>query len=254
MGPHRGGIDSRERHRRRRRSVAGLPVPLPIPKRSGSSAADQDGGSHPPAAWTRLQASNTWHPVADPSCGPVPTTSSSHPVTDPVTVPVPHGLASSRPWDVVVINGVGLPDTRNHEAEFPEGAGSPLPILGSSPVYSSLGGVFGLLVLGCCCVCICRMCCGRCRRDRHITVVNAAPTSPQCMRVTVAPTIVNSAAPATAGPAAPLQYAPVPMSDPGLTSHTYCPTAPPQPLQQLMMQQPVQQPQAPWVAPPKYAQ
>ncbi|KAG0418156.1 hypothetical protein HPB47_005073 [Ixodes persulcatus] len=30
---------------------------------------------------------------------------------------------------VVVINGVGLPDTRNHEAEFPEGAGSPLPIL-----------------------------------------------------------------------------------------------------------------------------
>ena len=31
---------------------------------------------------------------------------------------------------VVVINGVGLPDTRNHEAEFPEGAGSPLPILG----------------------------------------------------------------------------------------------------------------------------
>ncbi|KAG0434188.1 hypothetical protein HPB47_019285, partial [Ixodes persulcatus] len=26
---------------------------------------------------------------------------------------------------VVVINGVGLPDTRNHEAEFPEGAGSP---------------------------------------------------------------------------------------------------------------------------------
>ncbi|KAG0417402.1 hypothetical protein HPB47_005644 [Ixodes persulcatus] len=30
---------------------------------------------------------------------------------------------------VVVTNGVGLPDTRNHEAEFPEGAGSPLPIL-----------------------------------------------------------------------------------------------------------------------------
>uniref|UniRef100_A0A147BCN7 Secreted protein n=1 Tax=Ixodes ricinus TaxID=34613 RepID=A0A147BCN7_IXORI len=128
---------------------------------------------------------------------------------------------------------------------------------GSSPVYSSLGGVFGLLVLVCCCVCICRVCCGRCRRDRHVTVVNAAPTSQPCMQVTVAPTIMNSAAPATAGPAAPaapLHYAPVPMSDPGLTSHTYCPTAPPQPMQQLMMKQQVQQPQAPWVPPPKYAQ
>ncbi|KAG0445294.1 hypothetical protein HPB47_017189 [Ixodes persulcatus] len=92
MGPHRGGIDARERHRRRRRSVAGLPVPLPIPKRSGTSAAGQDGGSHPPAAWTRLQASNTWHPVADPSCGPVPT-SSSHPVMDSVTVSAPHGAS-----------------------------------------------------------------------------------------------------------------------------------------------------------------
>ncbi|XP_042144682.1 protein transport protein sec31-like [Ixodes scapularis] len=128
---------------------------------------------------------------------------------------------------------------------------------GSSTVYSSLGGVFGLLVLACCCVCICRVCCGRSRRDRRVTVVNAAPTSQPCMRVTVAPTIMNSAAPATAGPAAPaapLQYAPVPMFDPGLTSHAYCPTAPPQPMQQSMMQQPVRQPQAPWVPPPKYAQ
>ncbi|KAG0415001.1 hypothetical protein HPB47_007834 [Ixodes persulcatus] len=75
--------------------VAGLPVPLPIPRRSGSSTVDQDGGSHPPAAWTRLQASNTWHPVADPSCGPVPT-SSSHPVMDSVTVPAPHGASPRR--------------------------------------------------------------------------------------------------------------------------------------------------------------
>ncbi|KAG0430720.1 hypothetical protein HPB47_022433 [Ixodes persulcatus] len=63
---------------------------------SSSAAVDQDGGSHPPAAWTRPQASNTWNPVADPSCGSVPTTSSSHPVTDPVTVPVPHGASPGR--------------------------------------------------------------------------------------------------------------------------------------------------------------
>ncbi|KAG0431174.1 hypothetical protein HPB47_022035 [Ixodes persulcatus] len=153
MGPHRGGIDARERQRRRPACNSS------DPRRSGSSAADQDGGSHPPAVWTRLQASNTWHPVADPSCGPMPT-SSSHPITNPVTVPAPHGhyadistlLPVSLPRSVgqsstasglqlhqpsfkqavgvVVINGVGLPDTRNHEAEFPEGAGSPLPILG----------------------------------------------------------------------------------------------------------------------------
>lgn len=123
---------------------------------------------------------------------------------------------------------------------------------GSSTIYFSLGGVLGFLVLICCCVCICRLCCGCCRRDTHVTVVNAAPTSQPCMPVMIAPTIVNSTAPATVGPpapAAPPPYAPVPMSDPGFTNYTYCPTAPPQP-----MQQPMQQPQAPWVPPPGYAQ
>ncbi|KAG0420068.1 hypothetical protein HPB47_003697 [Ixodes persulcatus] len=111
--------------------VAGLPVPLPIPKRSGSSTVDQDGGSHPPAAWTRLQASNTWHPVAE--CGPKLRTradkqfASRHRLSDTARATWP---SFKQAVGVVVINGVGLPDTRNHEAEFPEGAGSPLPILG----------------------------------------------------------------------------------------------------------------------------
>ncbi|CAN7991337.1 unnamed protein product [Ixodes hexagonus] len=123
----------------------------------------------------------------------------------------------------------------------PEPSGPPV-------IYLSIGGVLGFLVLIGCCVCICRVCCGCCRRDTHVTVVNAAPAQQPSMPVVIAPTIMHQSAPATMGstaPGAPPPYGPMPTSDPGFTNYTYCPTAPPQPMQQ---------PQAPWSPPPGYGQ
>lgn len=122
-------------------------------------------------------------------------------------------------------------------------------------IYISIGGVLGFLLLIGCCVCICRVCCGCCRRDTHLTVVNAAPPSQQ-PSVVIAPTFMTQAMPAAmspaapammgpAAPAAPPPYAAVPTSDPGFTNYTYSPTAPPQPMQQ---------PQAQWAPAPMYKQ
>ncbi|KAG0412471.1 hypothetical protein HPB47_010391, partial [Ixodes persulcatus] len=122
MEPHRGGIDARERHRRR-------PACPPSDPQKIRLFGCWPRWRQPP--FRCLDSSPSQQHVAS-SCGPKLRTradkqfASRHRLSDTARATWP---SFKQAVGVVVINGVGFPDTRNHEAEFPEGAGSPLPIL-----------------------------------------------------------------------------------------------------------------------------